>query len=259
MNNSKIKTIIIHLSLLLFSLNTHSANIEDSKVKVALVHYPPYTIKNKAQKHSGIIYDLLKGIDNLTIIFMPPKRAIEEYKRNNIDILFFSDKGAQEIVKKNSQFLALLQGNTHLIYLKGSGNTGVISKETLKNKSVAVIRGVKEEAEKLQLMGMNIIEIETPEQSLKMVAKGRVDYANMSLLPIKYQLESMKVKEVLAFSVKPTFQLNVGFFYLNNPAKGVKVVIDKIKDIYLSDEYYSTIENYLPSNQKGSDYLPNKQ
>jgi len=258
MNHSKTKQIIIFFTFLLISLNAKSFDYHDSNVKVALVHYPPYVIQNKAHEGAGIVYDLLKDIDNLTILFLPPKRAIEEYRHNKIDILFFSDKGAYNIIKKSSQFLPLLQGNTHLIYLKDSGNTGVISKETLTNKSVAVIRGVEEEADKLQLLGMKIVEVETPEQSMEMVAKGRIDYSNMSLLPIKYQLKTMKIKEVLAFSTNPTFQLNVGLFYSKNPSIHVKAAIDKIINIYLSDKYFSTIEKYISSDQKATEYLPNK-
>ena len=259
MNNSKVIQIIISLLLLLISLNAKPFNKDNSKITVALVHYPPYVIRGKSHENRGIVYDLLKDIENLTILFMPPKRAIEEYKHNNIDILFFSDKGAYNIVKKNSQFLPLFQGNTHLIYLKDSENTGVISKKTLANKSVAVIRGVGEEAEKLRLLGMKIVEIETPEQSLQMVAKGRIDYSNMSLLPVKYQLNNMKIKEALEFSAKPTFLLNVGLFYSKNPSIHVKKAIDEINNIYLTDRYYSTIEKYLTSNQKATEYLPNKR
>mgnify|MGYP000388441540 CR=1 FL=1 len=235
MNHSKTRQIIIFFIFLLISLNAKSFDYHDSNVKVALVHYPPYVIQNKAHEGAGIVYDLLKDVDNLTILFLPPKRAIEEYRHNKIDILFFSDKGAYNIVKKNSQFLPLFQGNTHLIYLKDSENTGVISKKTLANKSVAVIRGVGEEAEKLRLLGMKIVEIETPEQSLQMVAKGRIDYSNMSLLPVKYQLNNMKIKEALEFSAKPTFLLNVGLFYSKNPSIHVKKAIDEINNIYLTD------------------------
>jgi len=204
------------------------------------------------------MYDLIKTVNNLEIFFMPPKRAMEEYRSNNIDILMFSDKGAYEIFNTTSKFLALFQGNTHLIYLKGSKNTGAISKDALTNKTVAVIRGVEEESKTLQLLGMTTLEVDSPEQSLKMVANGRIDYSNMSMLPSMYLLENLNIEESLAFSEKPTVLINVGFFYSKNPEEKITKVIEEIYAASQSDIYYSVIEGYITSSQKVTDYLPNR-
>jgi len=91
-------------------------NGDDSKVKVGLIDYSPYIIYSKSGDHRSLVYDLLDEIENLSLQIIPPKRALEEYKGGNIDVLFFSDRGAYEILKNTSNFLPLFQGNTHLIY-----------------------------------------------------------------------------------------------------------------------------------------------
>jgi len=233
--------------------------IGEPKVKVALVHYPPYTIQNETAEHSGMVYDLLKSISNLDVVFMPPKRAMEEYKRANVDLLLFSDVGAYSVFKKSSKFLPLFQGNTYLIYIKTSNNNGVLTKENLSNKAVAVIRGVDSEAKELRLLGLDVIEVENLEQSLKMLALNRIEYSNMSLLPFQFHLKSMQNKSIYDFSKEPTFLLNVGLFYRKNSEGHVISVVNEIAKSYLSDRYYSIINKYITSDQQVMDYLPNQK
>jgi len=142
-------------------------------------------------------------------------------------------------------------------YLKSEVNSELVSSEILKNKTIAVIRGVGEEAEKLESLGLKVIEVDKPEQSLKMLLHGRIDYSNMSLIAIRFQLDSEPYKEKIGYYSNPTLLLNTGLFYPKNAKGLVKTAIKEIESMYLTKQYFSIIEAYLVSDQKAVDYLPN--
>lgn len=198
--------------VLIASFNLWAAPAE---IKVIAVEYPPFTSSNEEGYGIGVKllnqylkqrYDI-----NTVVQILPPARAQQVVKSDQWCLSFYPPEE-----KAKFQFITLSEQKIGLGLYRKTQPTPFKWQHLseFKGKSIAVLN-YREQGELEQLFtsaGLNVIKVETTEQGLRMLARGRLDFvfstkAN-SYLDSLDELE----KSQFQFSEQHFFEVEIGVY-----------------------------------------------
>ena len=191
---------------------------QPSKIEVIAIEYPPFT--SVTMPNNGIAFDLLKErfVDSIELKlierFFPPARAQKYLSETKVWCLSFYPPSKVEAVN----YIPLSSSDLHIGFVAKNSH-GLLSWRSLsefEGKTVAVLRAKAGDGiyGKLNNHGAVIFPVETVEQGINLLLKGRVEVA----VSDNVSFESLqKVKSELQhydFSERPFLSLPMGV-YLN--------------------------------------------
>lgn len=158
-----------------------SAMVEAQPLEVVAVDYPYFTEKNSSPKH-GVAFDLLRqaiaGSDfEIQPLFLPPARAHQTIKSSDWCASFYpaAEQTATKVLMSLSDEAVLLG-----LYRRRQGSTFAWQQlSELKGKRVAYLRALSRDGvgKLLADAGLEMFNVETINQGMMLLVKGRVDFA----------------------------------------------------------------------------------
>lgn len=204
----------VRITLILCFLCTLNAYSSVHKVDVIAIDYPPFT--SAALSNNGLAFELLnRRLSHLNLIefrarYLPPARAQTELTKPDWCLSFYPPV--------SSEFIERIPLSEDKVLL------GFVSKQKLvnwqnfnffKRKRLAMLRATITEGMqgRLKQAGATIVPVETVEQGINLLLKGRVDFAftdNMSFLE---KQKTNKEYAQLAFANTSLLEVQLGVYF----------------------------------------------
>jgi len=206
------------ITLMLILLSAACFAIEEKQeIDVIAVDYPPYTSPTLPSYGSNfsLLSEYAKSHFRISIkpFFLPPARANRLIKDGNWCISFYPPNENN----KSARFVALSSDNVSIGFyrLQQQGQFKWQSLNELNGKMVALLRSnhIGKMHEHFINAGIQLVYVESVEQGLRQVLKGRVDYAFGDELALLEAQLSEAQRQKLQFSESVVHKAKIGFFY----------------------------------------------
>jgi len=224
--------------------------INKNIVKVGVSPWYPITyIDKKNNKVSGVGIDILNLVINntgLKVEFIPKKWSIllEDFKNHKIDLLpttYYTQNRA-----KFGDYTTSYMDIKEYLYVKS--NSDIKSFKDLKNRSIAIVRsyGTIDKIKK-KFPDINIVEVDSIEQTVKMLLNGEVD----AIFNTKFSIDNF-IKSHFISGLKPIYQTDFKpstLHYFTNKNKPIlNKILQKAIDNLDKKNVDKIINNWIISN-----------
>ncbi|TLX48799.1 hypothetical protein C1E24_01455 [Pseudoalteromonas phenolica] len=184
------------------------------KVDVIAIDYPPFI--SQSEPSHGITYELLeRKLANLKLIklrprFLPPARAQTELTKSGWCLSFYPPAPSEFIER-----IPLSEDKVLLGFISKQQQVTWQNFKYFKQKRLAMLRATITEGMQGQLKqaGAVIVSVETVDQGINLLLKGRVDFAFTDNLSFLEKQKTNKEYAQLAFAKTPLIEVQVGVYF----------------------------------------------
>ena len=204
----------VRITLILCFLCAFYAYSSVHKVDVIAIDYPPFT--SAALSNNGLAFELLtKHLSQLSLIefranFLPPARAQIELTKGNWCLSFYPPAPSEFIER-----IAISEEKVLLGFVSKQKQVNWQSFNFFKHKRLAMLRASITQGIQGQLKqaGAIIVSVETVEQGINLLLKGRVDFAFTDNVSFLDKQKSYKEYAQLAFAKTPLLEVQLGVYF----------------------------------------------
>jgi len=256
MNTRSLYIPIIVTILGLFCVTSYA-----SSEKIQLTTYfqnnsPPKYIESN-QSYTGICIDIINELnarlDDITIINpeqvkVPVKRIMKYLELNKEIALFVGAAKTQARMDNIGSYSAALYAIKGTFAKRKTNDFVFRDRESLNGLTIGVLRGSSTVALMNSIVGVNVVQTNTIEQSLKMLAVDRVDLVYYHDLGLNWQITSLNLRDLVELVDEHQY-LESGFQYILYNKNVLNEVIAKVDTVINAMHADGTIKKIIKKYQ----------
>lgn len=204
----------VRITLILCFLCTLNAYSSVHKVDVIAIDYPPFT--SAALSNNGLAFELLnRRLSHLNLIefrarYLPPARAQTELTKGNWCLSFYPPAPSEFIER-----IALSEEKVLLGFVSKQMQVAWQALKYFNHKRLAMLRATITQGMqgRLKQAGAIIVPVETVEQGINLLLKGRVDFAFTDNVSFLDKQRTNQEYAQLAFAKTPLLEVQLGVYF----------------------------------------------